>query len=199
MKEIARYGFTLGVICILAGAFLAGVNALTQPKIIAKNLEEEKKALLAVLPQAGRFEPVKLNSQGEIIYYKAYDKDNNSVGVAFKASAKGYSSQIDTMVGLAKDGRVSAVKILSQNETPGLGTKIIEVSDDTTIWDIFSGKNKAQKPIKNPWFQERFRNKKVEDLKDVQAITGATVSSKAVIDSVKKKAEEIKELIKNER
>ena len=67
-------------------------------------------------------------------------------------------------------------KILSQNETPGLGARVAE-----------------------PAFTAAFGNKKASDLAGVQAITGATISSHAVIDSVKKRAEEIKGMIKNEK
>lgn len=196
MKEIVRYGFILALICIIASGLLAAVHSLTKARIIAQAQAEEKAALLEVLSEGINFEAVKAG--GDIIYYKAHSKENKFVGVAFKASAKGYSSQIDTISGMTRDGAITAIKILNQNETPGLGTKIVEISDDTTIWDVAKGKKKAQ-TIKKPWFQERFKGKKIEDLKDIQAITGATISSKAVIDSVEKKAKEIKELIENEK
>ncbi len=171
MKEITRYGFTLALICIIASGLLAGVNSLTNPKIIRQAQAEEEAGLKAVLPQGEIFQPVK--KEGEILYYNVYDKQNKFIGAAFKASGKGYSSVVETMVGMLQDGTITAVKVLSQNETPGLGAKVGETD-----------------------FAGRFSNKK--DLSDIQAITGATISSKAVIDSVKKKAAEIKELIKNE-
>lgn len=172
MKEIVRYGFILTVICIVASGLLAGVNSLTKPKIIAQAKAEEENSLKEVLPQAENFAPVR--SGDEIIYYKAQDKQGRLVGLAFKASGKGYSSIIETMVGMLKDGTVTAIKVLNQNETPGLGANVAE-----------------------PSFGNQFKNKK--NLDDVQAITGATISSKAVIDSVKKRAEEIKVLIDNEK
>ncbi|MFH1640989.1 MAG: RnfABCDGE type electron transport complex subunit G, partial [Candidatus Omnitrophota bacterium] len=173
MKEIFRYGLILGLICVVASGFLAGVNYLTKDRIIAQAKEEEDISLKEVMPQAEYFEPIK--SQKEIIYYKAKDSNGNLLGVAFKASGKGYSSVIDTMVGMEKDGTITAIKVLSQNETPGLGANV------------------EQKP-----FTAQFKYKKIQNLDvQVQAITGATISSKTVIDSVQKKAEEIKELIKD--
>ena len=77
---------------------------------------------------------------------------------------------------MTRDGIISAIKILSQNETPGLGAKVVE-----------------------PDFTRGFSNKKLTELNDVKAITGATISSHAVIDSVKKKAEEIRGIIKDEK
>lgn len=173
MKDIVRYGFTLGIICVLAGGLLATVNTVTKPKIIAQAVKQEEESLAQVLPQAERFEPVK-SSAGEIIYYKAYAKDNKPAGAAFKASAKGYSGIIETMAGMSRDGRISSIKILSQSETPGLGNRIAEAA-----------------------FLFLFANKDILGLNQIQAIAGATISSKAVIDSVKKKAEEIKGLIEN--
>lgn len=197
MKDIMRYGIILAVICVVASGLLAAVNSLTRARITAQQQAEEKAALMEVLPEAVNFEPVKTGSQ--TLYYKAYGKDGGFIGVAFKASAKGYSSHIETMIGMLSDGRLYAIKVLNQNETPGLGSKIIEIEEDTTIWDVARGKRKGPAEIKRPWFQERFRNKKIGELKDVQAITGATISSKAVIDSVDKKAREIRELVEDAR
>ncbi|MFZ2937498.1 MAG: FMN-binding protein [Candidatus Omnitrophota bacterium] len=170
MKEMTRYGFILSLICIVAAGLLAGVNSLTKSRIIAQAQAQEEQSLKEVLPEGEIFKPIKIN--GEIIYYNAFDKREKLCGVAFKVYSKGYSSTIEAMVGLLKDGTITAIKILSQNETPGLGTQVAE--------EKFTG---------------QFKNR--VDLSTVQAITGATISSKAVINSVEKKAKEIKELIKN--
>jgi electron transport complex protein RnfG len=172
VKEMLRYGFTLTVICIVASGLLAGVNVLTKSRIAAQAQAEEDASLNEVLPEAAHFETVK--SGEEIIYYKAHDKEKRLLGAAFRASGRGYSSTIETMVGMLKDGTIKAIKILSQNETPGLGARVTEDS-----------------------FTSRFSNRGWQNLSEVDAITGATISSRAVIDSVKKKAEEIKALLEN--
>ena len=172
MKDIIRFGFILGTICIIAAGLLAGVNSLTKPRILAQAFSEENSGLKEVLPEADKFEVVK--EKEEIVYYKGYDKGGKFVGVAFKATGKGYSSVIETLVGMLKDGKIMAIKILSQNETPGLGSRITDSS-----------------------FIDQFRG--VDDLSTVQAITGATISSRGVIASVEKKALEIRGLIKNEK
>ena len=175
MKEMVRYGLILGVICIVASGLLAGMNSLTKDRILAQAKEEEESSLKEVLPQAEKFEEIK--SGADILYYRAEDKNGNPAGVAFKASGKGYSSTIETMVGMQKDGTITAIKVLSQNETPGLGGNVVEQS-----------------------FTSRFSDKNFQDLKEqVQAITGATISSRAVINSVQEKAEKIKVLIKDEK
>lgn len=169
---MARYGFILALICAVASGLLAGMNSLTRPKIIAQAQAQEDSVLLELLPQAANFEAVK--SAEQVLYYKGYDKDKQLVGVVFKASGKGYSSVIETMVGMTRDGKITAIKVVSQNETPGLGARVAE-SD----------------------FVSRFAGKEVQGLGEVQAITGATISSSAVIKSVAQRAQEIKELIAN--
>ena len=171
MKEAVRFGFTLALICVIASGLLAGVNALTQAKVMAQVQAEQEAGMKEVLPAVATFEPVKLDD--EILYYKGFDRDKKLIGVAFTAIAKGYSSYIETVVGMFKDGTINAIKVLSQNETPGIGTKVNE-----------------------PAFLAQFANRK--DTNGIQTITGATISSKAIIDSVNKKAQQIKELVKNE-
>ncbi len=173
MKEMVRYGFILSLICIAASASLAAVNSLTKSKIIEQARLEEEASLKEVIPDAQKFEPIKLGEG--TLYYKGFDKDNKFIGAAFKASQKGYSSIIETMVGMKEDGVITGIKVLSQNETPGLGAKIIEAP-----------------------FTGQFLGKNTEGLSDVQVITGATISSSAVIESVKKKAEEIKKMLTGE-
>ena len=147
----------LGIICILALGLSAGFS-----------LAEETLDLKEVLPEAASFTPVKKGE--EVLYYKAKDQDGKLIGAVFKVRGKSYSD-IDTLAGMLKDGTITAIKVLAQNETPGIGSRVA-----------------------TPEFTGRFRN--IKDISQVQAITGATVSSQAVIDSVKKKAEEIKALLK---
>jgi len=176
MKEMVRYGFILAFICVVAGGLLASVNTLTRPKIFAQAQLEEQAALKEVMPSAAKFTEVKSDGDQEILYYKAFDSRNKLIGFVFKASAKGYSSVIETLAGIFLDEKISAIKVISQNETPGLGARITE--------------NK---------FRDQFNNQNSLDLSGVQAIAGATISSRAVINSVMEKAKEIRELIKNEK
>ena len=146
------------MICILAAGLLFASRCIAGEDLDLKE----------VLPQAGSFKPV--NKGTEVIYYKAEDKSGKLMGAVFKASGKSYGGNIDTLVGMLKDGTITAIKVLLQNETPGIGSRITE-----------------------PEFTGRVRD--IKDISRVQAITGATVSSQVVIESVKKKAEEIKQLM----
>ena len=189
-----KYAATLAIICLAASGLLGVVYNLTKPKILAQQILEERNSLKEVFSAADTFEPVKKGE--DIFYYKALDGRKNVLGFAFKTSHKGYSSDIVTMVGMDRNGVITHIKILSQNETPGLGSRITEVIQKNTIWDILLRKAKIAPPAR-PWFQEQFSGKKVDELDSVNTITGATISSRAVIDSIQEKAREVMENIKN--
>ncbi len=191
-----KYAATLAIICLAASGFLGVVYNMTKPKILYQQALEEQSSLKEVFPKADTFEPVKKGE--DIFYYKALDAEKNVLGFAFKASRKGYSSDIVTMVGMDKEGVITDIKILSQNETPGLGSRITEVIQKNTLMNILLRKAKIAAPGR-PWFQEQFSDKKVDELSSVDTITGATITSRAVIDSVQEKAKEIMGEIKDGR
>jgi len=194
MKSVFSLGSVLGIICFAAAALLAVVNAMTSGRIQAQADAELRQSLQEVMADGVRFEPVSAN--GQTLYYKVLASDNRVIGAAFKASAKGYSSRIDTIVGMKPDGTINAVKIVSQQETPGLGSRITEIADTLSLWDFFRGRRRQAGS--RPWFQAQFDGKAVSEIATVQAITGATISSQAVIDSVKHKAEHIQAVLRNE-
>lgn len=173
MKTLFRYGFILGFICLVSSGFLAIVNAVTAPKILAQRISQEQKILSEVLPLSSQFEAVK-SDKGDVIFYKSFDKDNNLIGAAFKAEGKGYSSLIETMVGITLDGKITAIKVINQNETPGLGSRVTETD-----------------------FTDQFKNQDPETLTGVEAITGATISSSALINSVKQKSAQVLKVLKD--
>ena len=176
MREVARYGLILALICVVAAGSLAAVNALTGPKILVAAVTEGQAAFKEVMPLAIKFSAVKSEAGEEVSYYKAFDNQDKLIGFVFKTSGKGYSSVIETLAGIFPDGKISAIKIISLNETPGLGMRVTEKD-----------------------FIDQFIHQDSLDLSGVQAITGATISSRAVMNSVMKKAQEIRALIKNDK
>lgn len=173
MKEIIKYGFILGIICFLASGVLSVVNALTSPKIKLQKEIKENLGLKEVIPEAIVFKPQVLD--GKIIYYLAYDNAQRLNGFVVKSEGKGYSSNIEILAGLNLKLEITDIKILSHNETPGLGNRISETS-----------------------FLGRFKDKTIDSLNQVQAITGATISSSAVINSIKNKISELKDQLLKE-
>lgn len=180
------------IVAALASGSLAIVYNATEGKRKKVLEEERQKALLEVLPEAKVFESAR---KGHIFYYIGYEsKDRQKiVGVAFTAEGKGYSSTIVTMVGITPDGEITGLKVMSQQETPGLGARIAEVRSSKTLRDLFRKEAEERKVDEKPWFQKQFVGKKLEDLyiDKIETVTGATISSRAVIDSVREKVREI--------
>ncbi|MCK9615138.1 MAG: RnfABCDGE type electron transport complex subunit G [Candidatus Omnitrophica bacterium] len=171
MKEMLKYSLILCFICIAAAGLLSGVYSITNPRIEAQAQAEIKTSLKQVLPQAATFEPIVENK--EILYYKARNAKKEIIGVVFTAIAKGYSSAIETMAAMTPNGEIIAIKVIAQNETPGLGTRITEKE-----------------------FTSRFAKKSIDELSKVSTISGATISSSSVITSIKQKGEEIRKYLK---
>ena len=106
----------------------------------------------------------------EIPFYLAYDADNNFIGAAVETfTNKGFSGNISLMVGILADGTLKNISVLQHAETPGLGSKMTE----PTFKDQFNGKK-----------ADSFNIKVKKDGGDVDAITAATISSRAFCDAV---------------
>ncbi|MFH1782160.1 MAG: FMN-binding protein [Candidatus Omnitrophota bacterium] len=198
MNKLIRFSLVLLLVNMVAASILAGVYTLTKSKIEEEKRSVEEGSLKEVMPEgiADRLEPNYKND--EIIYWKAYKGSDEEVkGYVFIAKKYGYSSVIESMVGMKKDGTITGVRILAQSETPGLGAKIVEVASTNTILkaikNLFSKDKKKEEKLL-PYFTEQFKGlnaKKLSLSSNIQAITGATISSKACLESIKEEAMEI--------
>lgn len=117
--------------------------------------------------------------------YKAI-KNNEEVGYVFTVVTKGYGGQIKTAVGIEKDGKISGVKIVEQNETPGLGSKASEKPFMSQLAGFIP--NEGLVVVKS----KKARPEQIE------AISGATITSKAVVDAVQAAVSMSSELAKRE-
>ena len=178
MRDSLRLIIILGVISAVAGGALALVNSFTEPLIAAYQAKAEASAYQQALPQADSFTSlpelvaeVKNNpATSDIEDIKAGFKNGVQVGWVLKVSTTGFSSDIVMLVGIDKDGKLGEAVILDQKETPGLGTKITEAEFI------------RQPAIKNAVPGEDLRLNK--DNGKVQAVSGATISSRAVVRGI---------------
>ncbi len=159
------------LICALAAGALAYVYAKTKPVIEERKVEAEKEAIQSVFPQAAE---VKIIIKGKDNFKVVFDKDQQELGVAMKAAPMGYSGLIEILVGVTKEGKVSAIKILNQNETPGLGTKTAEPK----FYEQFAGKQDKELALK-------------KDAGTIDAVTAATISSRAVTKGVQEAVDKV--------
>ncbi len=171
-KEIIKITLNLVIVYLIGGFILSFVYAKAAPQIYKNNEETEKKALKELMPDADSVEKMGVWSphEKEAKYFVA-KKGGEVIGYVVQSFGKGYSSFINTFIAVDKDFTVRKIKVLSHNETPGLGDGIEE-----------------------NWFQAQFSGKTLDHLKvikgetkdDIQAISGATISSRAVTEDAVK-------------
>lgn len=208
MGKKLRYTVVLGIISMITAVGVGVTYVTTKEKIRQKEEARRMEALLTVLPGL-EGQPQEVTPPGaapEEKVYKGLDKDQKIIGYAALGQAQGYSSTIKTMVGLSPDmQKVLSIKILTQGETPGLGTRVMEIATTKTLWKLLMGGGTpaVAEPL-TPWFQEQFKDKALNQLTvvresdptKIQAITGATISTRAVVASVENGVKKIKGAVK---
>ena len=180
-KFIIRVAGTLTAICLVVSALLGGVNAITADKIAAINQANTEASLNAVSEGADEFTPIALTdamtataSAAGAKLTEAYTVKaaGEAVGYAFKVVASGSQGNIEMIVGVDADNAVTGVSIVSNKETAGIGSKVMEnnaLPSGTGVLDQFIGMSGAGTLTVG---------------KNVDAISGATVSSKGVTKGV---------------
>lgn len=174
---MARLVLVLTVICLASGLMLGVTHSVTREKIQMQEENEKQQALKIVLPEAVSFSVIDY-------YYKGIDSDGKIIGYAFMTEGQGYSSVLKIMIGIDLKKNIQGIKIVSQKETPGLGDRVNELKTVGTVWDVLKGK-KVEQPAR-PWFQAQFAGKTIDQIDNIDMITGATITSKAVRDAVGK-------------
>ena len=172
LKEILVPAIMLFVIAAICTALLAGTNLLTKDKIAGIAVQTEMKAKSAVFEDAKTFSEEKNVSTNdkEYVYYDALDEKGNVIGYVFSVTVKSYGGDLSAMVGIsAKTNKITGVEITAISDTPGLGMKVD--SKDFLSQYVDRGGNIGVN-----------KNEKTDT--EIQAISGATISSKAVTDAV---------------
>ncbi|MBQ7295598.1 MAG: RnfABCDGE type electron transport complex subunit G [Clostridia bacterium] len=168
-KEVLIPTVALLLICLISTTLLAVTNSITQEKIALNAVETEKASRMLVLPQGTQYDEVTTLENG-ITYCIGYNDIGEEVGLVFTSDAKGYGGTVSVMVGIdSDDGTITGVEILSHSETPGLGANAVKPDFKAR----FIGKAGALTVDKNS-----------NDGQNVQAITAATITSKAVTSAV---------------
>ena len=161
------------VICVVSGGVLGIVYNATKDPIAAAETAKKTEAIKNVLPEFNELKETMVKSaleDVEIPFYLAYDANNNFIGAAVETfTNKGFSGNISLMVGILANGTINNISVLQHAETPGLGSKMSESS----FKDQFNNKNTTS-----------FNFNVKKDGGDVDAITAATISSRAFCDAV---------------
>ncbi len=165
------------VIAAVSGGVLGLVYGVTKDTIAKVDEKKNEAAIKAVLPIDGevtyKADTMQFSYEGVDMSFPcnlAYDANGTFQGAAVKTSEGGFGGKIDMMVGFLADGTIKGTSVLSHAETPGLGANM-------------TGKFKDQFVDKNP---ANFRLIVKKDGGDVDAITAATITSRAFSKAVDK-------------
>jgi len=173
-KEITGITLNLVIIYLIGGLFLALIYVKTKPVISQNMISAQKLALTKIMPEAdaiekiGDWKPHEQNAE----YYTA-KKASVTCGYIVETYGKGYSGFIHMLIATDTLYRILRISVLSHSETPGLGDGI----ETKSFQNQFSGKTVDQmKVIKGP------------TTSNIQALSGATISSRAVTEDAVKNA-----------
>lgn len=169
-KNVVMPVVILVVICVITTGLLALTDELTADRIL---LNQTKKTALLIQELLPLTETINQQDATDMLRYECIAADGSKVGQVIVLAAKGYGGNISVMVGFMPDKSVAGIRILSSNETPGLGQRAGEVA-----------------------FYGQYANKTVESFSvtkttpksdnEIAAISGATITSKAVTEVVNK-------------
>ncbi|OOY59694.1 RnfABCDGE type electron transport complex subunit G [Solemya velum gill symbiont] len=191
---------TLGLVTALSGFLVVFVYQATKPVIAENKRLAIEQAVLQVIPGAESFTPMLLTEDALVPVapgiegtrvYAGYDGENSFIGLAAEGAAQGYADIIQLIYGYKPACEcVTGIKVIKLAETPGLGDKIITDknfvanfdaldvrlnSDATALANAVVLVKKGSKT--NPW--------------EVDAITGATISSNAVAKAINASAQQL--------
>ncbi len=170
MKLGVKMVLVLMSIALVSGLLLSYTYEATKRDIIRNKEIEKEKAVKIVIEGTERFTEKQIDAKNYLL--SAYNKDGELIGYAMLTEGAGFQGPIKLMIGFDTSlSRITGIEVLENIETPGLGNRITE-----------------------KWFKEQFRGrltpvgyvkgKKPEDPHDIQAISGATISSRSVVKIV---------------
>ena len=178
MRDIAKLCMFLLAISGIAGLGVSYVNSMTSPLIEKQILQNKLDSFKEVYPQSDKVqdesaERLKSPHDPAVKEVNVAYREGKPAGIIYTVQTKGYSGPISVLAGFdIATSKITAIKVLSQTETPGLGAK-----------------------AKEPFFQERYKGKdastplevsKTAPVKEnqIQAITASTITTKAVTKGV---------------
>ena len=163
---ILRIALMRLLITSVMAAALSLVNGITAPRIAAIQAEKTQEAIQAVLPGGG--EQVSCIADSTGLVEEAYAGEN---GYAVKVTPIGFDNTVTMMVGVGKDGRVLGISIISHTETAGLGA-------------VAAAKNSAGEAFRGQFVGLSEAVAVTKDGGSLDAISGATITSRAICQGV---------------
>ncbi|HEY8891124.1 MAG TPA: FMN-binding protein [Clostridium sp.] len=174
--SIFQIAMNLTVTCLVSGAVIAGTYFITAPVALKTAAKIKTDSMKSLVVEAQKFNPIK----GKAEWFTA-EKDGKIIAYVVPAESKGYGGAIKMLVSVTPQGKIINFDILDSKETPGLGD------------------NASKDPFKN-----QFKGKEAKQLEvtkdptkidQIQAMTGATISSKAVTKGIKEAVQKVTQFV----
>jgi len=195
-RSITRNSLLLGLFALVTAGLLAGTFEGTKERVAAAERAAAQKALLQIVPLERHnndllldtmpipekfWESLGLDRSRDINIAR---EDGRAIAAIIPSIAPdGYSGKINLIIGINRDGSLAGVRVLSHNETPGLGDK---VDLKKSQWILgFNGKS-LQNPTENLWTVKK-------DGGEFDQFTGATITPRAVVQQVRRTLEFFRE------
>jgi electron transport complex protein RnfG len=186
---ITRMVIALVLVGIVSGVTLVLVYNYAQPRIKVNQNREAERAVKSIFPEMHEATRVIGQEGSADSVVKVSDADGRLLGYAFTAEGNGYQGTVRLIVGIDPDlSKLQGFEVVESQETPGLGAEIAE----KPFQQQFIGLDAAH-PI------EYLKNQKPVEPYQIEAITGATISSRAVVNMLNKRLVELREQLKDKR
>ena len=160
-KYVLRLAGTLLIICMVVAAILAGVNSVTAPAIAQLNYEKTQAAIQAVLPGGGDEIDFTDDTGLVSVVYKG------EAGYAVQVAPGGFDGPITMMVGVDFEGNILGISVIKHTETAGLGA-------------VAAAKTSAGESFRGQFVGQSGSVSVTKDGGQIDSITGATITSRAV-------------------
>lgn len=172
-SNLTNMVLSLTLVALVAAALLGGLYVMTKAPIELQKQQKQQAAITSVLPQIEGMTIAEPEKADGMTLYKAY-KDGEWVATAVETTENGFGGKFKVMIGFDQKGNVVNYEVLEHQETPGLGDKM-------TFW--FKNADKQGQNIlgSNPADRQFVVSK---DGGEVDAITAATISSRAFLKAV---------------
>lgn len=173
--DFLKPALPLTVISVVIALLLAVVNSVTADRIIQNTLIEKENAIKGIFTQSDSFESADASLFESNVSDAGTVLDSSGIVIGYYADVApiGFKGEISLIVGTSLEGEVVGVSLLSASETPGVGTKAT-----------------------NPSYLSGFTGLSLGNISDVDTITGATISSKAVKRGIESAVTTVEKIIK---
>jgi len=174
LKKHITIAVKLAIICFISTLLLTITNFLTKDTIDKYEKKMENEANKIIFDEGAFFERKKFpNIDTDSYYYTVFNSENELIGYIVTTIAKGYGGDMKLVIGFEKNLAIKNMKLLSNNETPGIGKK----AEESSYMQKFIGSNTLSRPF--PQKKDQLSSK------DRDAITGATITFNGITSATK--------------